>query len=105
MGLLDFFSSESKTTTNTSQAGVEGGGNIATEGSYIINEFPEEVSGFATEIVGLARDVIGSAGEVTTAAASSLGTVAEREKTPLTEFLPFAAVIAVGVVIIAMNWK
>jgi hypothetical protein len=105
MGLLDLFSSKSTTSTNTTQQGVEGGGNIATGGSIINNEFPDEVSSFASEVIGLARDITGSAGVVTTAAASALGTVAEREKTPLTEFLPFAAVIAVGVVIIAMNWK
>ena len=65
--------------------------------SYVDN-FPAEVADFATAALGLAgQSVAGASGAIQT-----LGTVATREKTPLTEWLPFAGVAAFG--LIAAAW-
>lgn len=112
---MSLFGSDSKTFTTTSQSGAEGGSNVATSGGSIVNEFPEEVSTFATGTLGLAESALNAIADtakqslsasraVTTGAADAFATLAEREKTPLTSFLPFAAIFAVAAVIISRNW-
>ena len=66
-----------------------------------IDNFPQEVADFATAALGLAgQSVAGASGAIQT-----LGTVATREKTPLTEWLPFAGVAAFGLIAAAWIFK
>lgn len=119
--------SKSSTSTSTNQVGLEGGGILASGGSTVTQEFPDTVAGFAGDaldlagksidtvsgfsesaldtVANLAGRSVAASGQVSAAASQVLGTIAAREKTPLTEFLPFVAIIAVGAVIIAMEWR
>ena len=100
-----FGGSKSSTSTSTKQIGLEGGGIIASGGGTVVQEFPEAVAGFASEALELAGQSIAQSGAITAAASQSFAAIAEREKTPLTEYLPFAAVMAAAVVMVALNWK
>ena len=97
-----FGGSKSSTSNTSTQQGIEGGGNIASGGSTInnIDEFPAAVADFADSIIGLASQSVSQSGS----ALSSLATVAEREKTPLTEWLPIIAVGAVALVLLSRNF-
>lgn len=100
---MALFGGSKSTTKNTSeQIGLEGGGNIANDGSEvtIIDEFPETVAGFASESLALAGKVVNQAGDTL----ATLGELATREKTPLTELLPFIAVGAVVLVLISREF-
>lgn len=115
-----FGGSKSSTSNTSKQLGVETEGDVAqiqAEGDVqystnFVNEFPDAVSTFASNILGFTRDVIGDAfGNASDVIGSSQGqsaavldsisTIAEREKTPLTEWLPFVAVGAAGLVALA----
>lgn len=95
MGL--FGGSTTKTSQSSTQYGAEGGGIVIGEGASYIQEFPDTVASFAEK----ALDLAGSGIAQSQAAISSLSTVAEREKTPLAEWLPLVAVGVAGAAFIA----
>ena len=109
----------SKTTTRqiSTQVGADngsfsiGGGrdvDYHDESSYIYtNEFPETVGKFAQRALDLAGQAIDASQSLadksvgaSAGAISTLGGVAAREKTPLTEWIPFAVAGATALVMI-----
>lgn len=101
-----FGGSKSSTKNESTQVGVETEGDvtqIVASGSTVnyTEEFPESVANFASGILGLTGDVLSAQRESTEAALDTLGTIAAREKTPLTEWLPFIAVGATAAVALA----
>lgn len=120
MALFGGSKSTSSSSQETVQLGVETEGNVAqyyVPGTLsVIDEFPEPVAAFAQGLLGLTQSVVDqqnsalemligssqqSAGQTLGAAAEAfdtLGDIAAREKTPLTEWLPFAAVGAAALV-------
>ena len=100
-----FGGSKSTTATTTKQQGIEGGGFIASEGGSIVQEFPDTVADFAAQALELASQSVAQSGDITQSASESFAALAEREKTPFTEFLPVIGIVAVAVVIIALEWR
>lgn len=101
-----FGGSTSKTSQSSTQLGAEGTGNyVVGEGASVTNSFPESVANFANnaldKAIGLAQSAVAGA----SASQATLGTVAVREKTPLTEWLPFAAAGAAALIALAYIWK
>ncbi len=102
MGLFGIDFSSKSTTKNTSlQQGVDGSGAIASDNASITYEFPDTVAAFAQSLAELAGSTVHAAVGLARGTQDTLGDIAEREKTPLTEWLPIAAVAAVGLVAIA----
>jgi hypothetical protein len=100
-----FGGSETKTTQVSSQFGVEAGGDAkqyyAGGNLSVIDEFPEPVAAYAQGLLGLTSEIIAGQSDASANIADTLGTIAAREKTPLTEWLPFAAVGAAALVAIS----
>lgn len=103
-----FGGSKSSSKNESIQLGAEtGGGDAAvinaSGGSTVsyVNQFPDAVASFASNILGFTQDVISQGQSQSEAVLDTLGTIAVREKTPLTEWLPFAAVAAAGIVALA----
>lgn len=95
MGL--FGGSTTKTSQSSTQYGASDQGIVIGEGATYRNEFSPEVAQFAESALGLAAQSVASGRD----AISSLSGVAEREKTPLTEWLPIIAIGAAALVAVA----
>lgn len=96
-----FGGSETRTNQTSTQYGASDSGIVVGAGASYRNEFSPEVAQFATDALGLAAQSVSGA----QAAVSTLSTVAEREKTPLTEWLPIVAVGAAALVAVAFFMK
>lgn len=104
-----FGGSKTSTSQTSVQLGVEGQGNkqyYADGGALtVIDEFPEPVAAYAQGLLGLTSEIVVQTGKQSAAISDTLGTIAAREKTPLTEWLPFAALGAAGIVALAFFSK
>jgi hypothetical protein len=102
-----FGGSKSTTSQSSLQQGIEAsdqavsliGGSGAQSYAYSrVDEFPEAVANFAEQALELAKNTVTAAIGSAASTQDSLATIAEREKTPLTEWLPIVAVGAVALI-------
>lgn len=108
MALFGGSKSTSSTSQESVQLGAEAGNDIAqyyVPGTLnVVDEFPEPIAAYAQGLLGLTGKLLDSAqtqGNIASGAIATLGNVAEREKTPLTEWLPLVAVGAAALVAVA----
>ncbi len=102
---MAIFGSDSK--SSSAQIGADSGSAIASgKNSSIVYQFPDAVAQYAAKLTDLAQNTVTAAVGLARDAQGSLGDVASREKTPLTEWLPIIAVGAVGLVAVAyVLWR
>lgn len=110
MGL--FGGSSNKTNQQSTQVGASDNAIILGEGANYTNEFSPAVADFASHTLDLLGTGISSAFDNAKSllgqsqqAIDTLGTVAQREKTPLSEWLPLVAIGATALVFAAYAFR